>query len=181
MNKPSNRINLVNKYKELNNPNNISYQTFVHRVKSGMTPEEAISKKKSNNTGLIKKYRELENPYNISYSAFCLRIKKGMTPEEAMRGDKSKRTYLIKKYSKLENPYNISYQTFYLRVKNGINPEEAMKIPNKRNIFPRGDLFVKYNSKYLKIEDAEPLFPLEQCKKLYKSGIKLEKLFKNLE
>ena len=139
MNKPSNRINLVNKYKELNNPNNISYQTFVHRVKSGMTPEEAISKKKSNNTGLIKKYRELENPYNISY------------------------------------------QTFYLRVKNGINPEEAMKIPNKRNIFPRGDLFVEYNGKYLKIKDAKPLLSLEQCKKLYKSGIKLEKLFKNLE
>ena len=56
-----------------------------------------------------------------------------------------------------------------------------MKIPNKINIFPRGDLFVEYNGKYLKIKDAKPLLPLEQCKKLYKSGIKLEKLFKNLE
>ena len=62
-----------------------------------------------------------------------------------------------------------------------MTPEEVMKFPSKKSIFPIGDLFVEYNGEYLKIEDVEPLFPLEQCKKLYKSGIKLEKLFKNLE
>ena len=56
----------------------------------------------------------------------------------------------------------------------------SIKQPLKKDIFPSGDLFVEHNGEYLKISELDPIFTLDQCKQLYKSGIKLDKLFKNI-
>ena len=167
---------MKNVYKNIKNPHGVSYQTFLKRIKSGMTPKEAMNyqPKKS----MYKEiYENSKNPNNIPYSLFLSRMKAGMDITEAFHkeigGSK-------KKYFEENNIYNIPMNSFRARMQSGETMEEALSRPLKKYTFPFGDLYLLYNGEYLKISDCEPLLPLDQCKKLYKSGIKLEKLFRNI-
>lgn len=141
-----------------------------------MTPEEALDKPV--NKSIYKEiYKNIKNPYNIPYQMFLFRIRSGMTPEEAMhkepRGTK-------KEFYKNNNKFNVPFNSYCARLNVGETMEEALSRPLKKDIFPSGDLFVEHNGEYLKISELGPIFTLDRCKQLYKSGIKLEKLFKNI-
>ena len=122
------------KFKEMDNPYDVSFEVFKKRIQRGETPEKALSyplnaKPDDKRKGVLSEYYKLENPYNISTSTFRKRVASGMTPAEAMNTKpKIKRAVqndATKFYQNYKNPV-IDLDEFMKRVKFGLSFEEAI-------------------------------------------------------